>query len=189
MRIMLPFALALALTLPQAAIAQGIEDEPFAPRVNVTAFAGLGAGPTSSAAWGIAAEVPLHALLGLTAEYSRWGSGIGAVCVTMWPYSYACSVGGWAALAGLAVSGPAVGGVRPFAEVLGGRYSRDQQGTTFRSTALGLGAGAEVPLARGFSLRAGGRYLRPFDDKYEELMGKPLRYTIGTIELRYGIGW
>lgn len=175
-----------SMAMPGSSFGQATSDQ---SPVDVTVFAGVGSGPSPSAAWGLNAEVPLHDLLALTAEFSQWDSGLGVACSQSWPESYECSVGGWAVLGGLNVRPGRIGRVEPFGEILGGRYSREQQGTAHRSTTLGLGLGADIRLFSNLSLRAGGRYMRPFDDAYAELMGEDLSYTMGTVGLQYSFTW
>lgn len=174
------------VAMPGSAFGQATSNQ---SRVDVSVFAGVGSGPSPSGAWGLNAEIPLHDFLALTAEFSQWDSGLGVACLQMWPGSYGCSVGGWAVLGGLNVRTGRIGRVEPFGEILGGRYSRDQQGTAHGSTALGLGLGADIRLFPNLSIRAGGRYLRPFDDAYVKLMGEDLSYSIGTVGIQYSFTW
>lgn len=188
MRTTLLFALVAfsPLALPHPASGQAADTR---SNVDVIAFAGLGSGPTPSATLGLGAEVPLNDFMALKAEYSRWFSGIGYPCFSSWPESYGCSVGGWAVLGGLRLNTTRIGRVEPFAEVLGGGYQRDQEGAVHRSTALGLGVGADIRLRPDLSIRVGGRYMRPFDDAFAALMAEDLRYIIGTVGLQYSVTW
>ena len=67
---------------PESASRQGTDIH---PRVDVNVFAGLGSGPTRSTAPGVGSEVPLHDLVGLTMEFSRWSSGVGSMCPQIVP--------------------------------------------------------------------------------------------------------
>ena len=173
-------------SLPESASGQGADTH---PRVDVSVFAGLGSGPTRSAASGVGSEVPLHDLVGLTIELSQWSSGVGAVCPQIVPDYYRCDVGGWAVLGGFTVRTPRLGRIEPFGELLGGGFFRSQGDADYRSPALGLGLGADLRLLPGFSVRAGARYTRPFDDAYADFMGEELSYAIMTLGIRYSFTW
>lgn len=160
---------------------------PSAPLLSVGSFVGAGTGPSGSVAWGLEGMVPFSRYLSARAEYSRWGSGF-EQCLQILPDSYACSVTGWAALAGIRLSTPLAEGITPYADLSGGRFTRsDIDGDPHGTAALSVGAGALVHLFGGLAARFGGSVLRPFDHAYEELMGERIEYVTGTIGGEYRI--
>lgn len=177
-------ALGLLALAPPAA-AQDVEAR---PGVGLSVFAGLGSGPSSAGTWGFGADAAVHPRVALEVEFARWGSGFAASCVQMWPDSYRCDVAGTSMLAGVALLAPPVGRLHPFAEVLGGRFSRELEDVTYASPALGLGLGVDIPVASTVGFRVGARYLRPFDDDYADLLGEELRFGVGTVAFRYAFG-
>lgn len=187
---LLPFVLVLALAAPRPGISQAAAganagDGP-EPELHVTAFAGTGLGLTSADAWGGGVDVRVFRALALTFEYAGWSTGTEYYCV---PESAPCGVRGRSILAGLQLKAPERSGIRPFAEVLGGRHFRSQSRRDYPSTSLALGAGADVRLGWNFSLRLGLRYMRPFDDDYAVLAEEDLSYTVAIAGLRYRLGW
>lgn len=178
----------LAAPGPLAAQEAGVGFRQPAPSVGV--FAGLGSGPIDAATWGLAVGIPIWEYFSVRAEYSGWGNGLaGTMCVAMPPDSHRCSVSGRAGLVGIAASIPVEGPLGVFAEVSGGRFTRDWLGDdTVGSAALSMEAGARVRLLGGLSGRLGGRFLRAFDDQYHALLGERLQYTMGIVGLEYGIG-
>jgi hypothetical protein len=188
MRIVTSFALLVLLAAPGVLAAQDAVSRRVAPTVGV--FAGIGAGPIEAATWGVEVGVPIWRYVAVRAEYSGWGNGPGGTtCIAMPPESHRCSVSGWAGLVGLAANIPVEGPLGVFAEVAGGRFTRDWLGDqTVHSPALSLGAGARVHLLRGLSARVGGRFLRAYDDDYHALLGERLQYTMGIVGLEYGFG-
>jgi hypothetical protein len=186
--IRLLLVLALLASLPIGAVAQSSAEQEAASPFSVGAFAGAGRGPAGATTWGFTASyTPIpYVVLGL--EYSGWGSGTGVACIQVWPESYACSVGGWALLAGLRLESPKAGVLRGYVEGLAGRFVRSPPNPSaedVHSTALAGGAGMAVDIVSGLDLRLGGRYLRPHDDAYEALMGETLEYLVFTLGLEY----
>jgi hypothetical protein len=188
MRIIVLFVIVVLFATPGVVAAQDGASRRMAPTVGV--FAGLGSGPIDAAAWGVEAGVPVWRFVAVRAEVSGWGNGLGGtMCVQMPPYSYLCSVSGWAGLVGLAANIPVDGPLGVFAEVEGGRFSRNWlDGETVKSPALSVEAGARVHLMRGVYGRIGGRVLRVRDDHYRELLGERLQYTMGIVGVEYRFG-
>lgn len=191
MRIFTRFVMLVLLAAPGRLAAQDVDVDSRLAAPSVGVFAGLGSGPIDAATWGVKVGVPLWRYLAVRAEYSGWGNGVGGTaCVAMPPDSHRCSVSGWAGLVGLAASVPVQGPVGVFAEVSGGRFTRNWLGDDkVNSPALSMEAGARVHILRGLSARLGGRFLRAFDDDYEALLGEKLQYTMGIFGLEYGISW
>lgn len=151
MRILASFFVLVMLATPGLLAAQDEDSRRVAPSVGV--LAGIGSGPIDAAAWGVEVGVPIWRYLAVRAEYSGWGNGLGGTtCVGMPPESHRCSVSGRAGLVGLAVNIPVEGPVGVFAEIAGGRFTRDWLGDqTVKSPALSLEAGARLHLLRGLS--------------------------------------
>jgi hypothetical protein len=188
MRIVTSFVMLVLLAAPGLLAAQDAASQRVAPTVGI--FAGLGSGPTEAATWGVEVGVPIWRYVAVRAEYSGWGNGpAGTTCNAMPPESHRCSVSGWAGLVGLAANVPVEGPLGIFAEAAGGRFTRDWLGDqTVNSPALSLEAGARLHLWGGVSARAGGRFLRTYDDDYQALLGERLQYTMGIVGLEYGFG-
>jgi len=176
------------LAAPGPLAAQDVATRRLPPTVGV--FTGIGSGPIEAATWGVAVGVPIWRYVAVRAEYSGWGNGPGGTtCVAMPPQSHRCSVSGWSGLVGLAAGVPVEGPLGVFAEVSGGRFTRDWLGDeTVNSAALSLEAGARLDLLRGISARVGGRFLRTYDDDYQALLGERLQYTMGIVGVEYGFG-
>ncbi len=191
MRIFARFVLPALLVAPGRLAAQGVDVESRQPTPSVGVFAGLGSGPIDAATWGVQVGIPVWRYFAVRAEYSGWGNGLGGTdCIAMPPDSHRCSISGWAGLVGVAASIPVEGPLAVFAEVSGGRFTRDWLGNdTVDSAALSMEAGARVQILGGLSARLGGRLLRAFDVDYEALLGERLRYTMGIVGLEYGIAW
>lgn len=168
--------------------AQQPQAVPGRPLLSAGTFVGIGSGPSGSAVWGIEGTIPFSRFLAMRAEYSSWNSGMNGVCPQRWPDSYACSVAGWAGLAGIRAMLPLTRRVTPFVDLSGGRFTRDQSAAaSHSSTAVSAGLGAAVRLYGGLSARLRGSVLHPFDDEYEALMGEKLHYTTGSVGLEYRI--
>lgn len=155
------------------------------PRVAVGPSAGLGNGPSRSGTLGLDASVRLTDWFAISGEYSAWESGVGVSCIQMIPDSYLCSVSGRTLLAGASLRWPISGPATPYAEILGGTYRRDER---VSSTALGVAAGLQIRVARRWILDIRGRYLRSFDDAYEEFLDEDLEYRLVTLGLKFGLG-
>ncbi len=188
MRIVTLFVMPVLLAMPGLLAPLNAVAQQVAPTVGV--FTGIGSGPIEAATWGIEVGVPIGHHVAVRAEYSGWGNGPGrTTCIAMPPESHRCSVSGWAGLMGLAATIPLDGPLGAFAEVAGGRFTRNWLGDeTVNSPALSLEAGATLHLLRGVSARVGGRFLRAYDDHYHTLLGERLRYTMGVVGLEYGFG-
>jgi len=188
MRTVISFVMLVFLAAPQALAAQDGAARRVAPTVGV--FAGIGSGPIEAATWGVEVGVPIWRYIAVRAEYSDWGNGPGGTtCIAMPPESHRCSVSGWAGVVGLAADVPVEGPLGVFADVAGGRFTRDWLGDqTVNSPALSLEAGARLHLLRGVSARVGGRFLRTYDDEYQALLGERLQYTMGIVGMEYGFG-
>lgn len=188
MRIMTSFVILVVLAAPGLLAAQDTDSRRVAPIVGV--FAGIGSGPIEAATWGVEVGVPIWRNVAVRAEYSGWGNGPGGTfCVGEPPGSHRCSVSGSSGLVGLAANVPVEGSLGVFAQVAGGRFTRDWVGDqTVNSPALSLEAGAHLHLLRGLSARVGGRFLRAYDDHYQSLLGENLQYTMGIVGLEYRFG-
>lgn len=186
----LPFlALLVLFAAPAGLAAQGLDEGPRRAAPSVGVLAGLGSGPIDAATLGVEASIPLRRYFALRGEYSGWGPGVaGTTCVAMPPESHRCSVSGRAGLVGIAASVPVEGRLGVFAELSGGRFTRDWLGDgRVGSRALSLAAGGRARLYGGLSARLGARFLRAYDDDYEALLGEKLQYTMGIFGLEYGI--
>lgn len=178
--------LSVLLLLPADLQAQQGQNSDQRVRLSAGTFAGIGSGPSASAVWGVEGMIPLTQVLAARGEFSLWNSGVGVGCGQSWPDSYACSVSGWAVLAGLRASLPLTQRITPFADLAGGRFTRDRVAAdSYGSTALSGSVGMSIQMYRGLYARLSGTVLRPFDDDYEQLMGERLQYSMGVIGLEY----
>lgn len=185
------FAILIFLVGPSVSAGQGSSERSQGANLELGVFGGVGSGPIDAAAWGVDLAVPFWRNVAATAEISGWGNGFGGTyCVASVPESHQCSVSGWAGLIGLAMRVPASGRMGAFAELSGGRFSREWLGgDRVHSAALSVEAGLAVQIHGQLDARLGGRYMRPFDEEYRSLLGEDLKYTMVTIGLSYGLGW
>lgn len=158
---------------------------------------GLGEGLVRAGVAGIYFESPLGESLSLQARVSAWSHEIpGTDCTLILPSP--CEGDAVAAMGGMSLRTPEVARVRATGEALVGasRFSGITQGDgTMRgrrvNAAVGAGAGAVLRLAAPWSLRIGGRVMRPLDQTTYPSTGssKKLSFWAATIAAEVDIRW
>lgn len=178
------------LTIPQTVSAQQDEEEP-ASGLSIQGTLVVGFENSSSlsspAGGGFSIDAALTRTWALKLEvFQRESAGLDTCARN--GFQYSCKDTEQARLVGVAYSGPELRMLRPYAEALGGRYSAGVlSGPSFPVAALG--AGVDV---RGstFTYRIGLRHFRAVagDEHVGFAAGEPLRYTMGTVGLRFSFG-
>jgi hypothetical protein len=169
--------------VPRSALAQG-SGAGSGEQLRAGAFGAIGFRPSGASAVGVQLVRPVHSWMAIGVEVSRWASGTFGECHAMLPSS--CEARGLAALGGATAAFGGLGRVAPYVELQAGGFLRS--GIPIEQSwcgAVAVGAGGEWPLSRDWEATGGVRFLRVFDDGYEDLVGERLRYGVVQVGIRY----